>query len=128
MGGSRKFCQRGSNSDGFFFFGVGGGGGGLMRGKRIHIALKASHHLPPGKRHLNGISLAGRSWPNIECWLGSFVIFQGVRTSIAKKLYIFVIFQGEGGSDPCPLPGICAYQQVPLTLNIICFDEKIIYF
>ena len=33
---------------------------------------------------------------NIECWLGSFVIFQGIRTSIAKKPYIFVIFRGFG--------------------------------
>ena len=34
---------------------------------------------------------------NIECWLGSFVTFQGIRTRIAKKPYIFAIFQGGGG-------------------------------
>ena len=28
------------------------------------------------------------------------VIFQGVRTSIAKKPYIFVVFQGGGDPDP----------------------------
>ena len=33
--------------------------------------------------------------------LRSFVIFQGIQTSIAKKPYIFVIFQG-GGLDPLP--------------------------
>ena len=61
-----------------------------------------------------GISLAGRSWPNIECWLGSFVIFQGaeIRTRIAKKPYIFVIFQ-EGSGPPAPFwirmePGLMA--------------------
>ena len=32
--------------------------------------------------------------------LGSFVIFQGIRTSIAKKPYIFVIFLGGGPPDP----------------------------
>ena len=50
-------------------------------------------------------------WPNIECWLGSFMIFQGFRTSKAKKPYNFVIFQGGGGVwtpyppplDPCML-------------------------
>ena len=44
------------------------------------------------KRHLNdGLTLyAG--------WVA--VIFQGIRTSIAKEPYIFVIFQG----DPNPLP------------------------
>ena len=36
--------------------------------------------------------------PGIECWLGSFAIFQGIRTCIARKSYIFVIFQG--GLDP----------------------------
>ena len=28
---------------------------------------------PPAKRHLNGVSLAYRGWPYIECWLRSFV-------------------------------------------------------
>ena len=54
---------------------------------------------PPAKRHLNGVSLAHC---NIKWWLGSFVIFQEIRTSIAKKPYIFVIFQGGGGSGPRP--------------------------
>ena len=42
----------------------------------------------------------------IECLLGSFVIFQGIQTSIAKKPFISVIFQGVGGLDhlsPPPL-------------------------
>ena len=38
---------------------------------------------------------------NIECWLGSFVIFQGIWTSIAKKPFIFVIFQ-RGSRPPVP--------------------------
>ena len=50
---------------------------------------------PPAKRHC-------RWWPNIECWLGSLVNFQGMRTSIARKPYIFVIFQR--GSGPSCLP------------------------
>ena len=33
------------------------------------------------------VSLAGRKWPSIECWLDSFVIFQG-----------------DGGPDPCLPP------------------------
>ena len=32
---------------------------------------------------------------DIEYWLGSFVIFQGIWTSIAKKAYSFVIIQGS---------------------------------
>ena len=45
---------------------------------------------PPAKRHFNGFSLAGRCWPNIKCWLGNFVIFQGIRIRIAKIPYIIV--------------------------------------
>ena len=52
---------------------------------------------PPAKRHLNDVYLAALRCTNNECWLGSFVIFQGIRTCIAKKPYIFVIFQvGKG--------------------------------
>ena len=65
MRGSRKFCQ----GDPTLF---------SIRGKRIQIALKAGHQRPPAKRHFNGVSLAGRRWPNIECWLGSFfLLFRG---------------------------------------------------
>ena len=59
---------------------------------------------PPAKCHLNGVLLGCRWWPNIECWLGSFVIFQGIGNSIAKKPYNFVIFQGGGVSGPPPPP------------------------
>ena len=41
--------------------------------------------------------------PNIEGWLGNFVIFHGILTRIAKKPYILVVFQ-EGDTDPCPPP------------------------
>ena len=61
---------------------------------------------PPAKRHLNGVSLACCWWPNIECRLGSFVIFQGIWTKIAKNPYIVVIFQG-GPDPPDPSPPDC---------------------
>ena len=58
---------------------------------------------PPAKRHLNDVSLA-----NIECLLGSFVIFQGIRTwiriRIAKEPYMFVkFFRGRRSGPPVPL-------------------------
>ena len=57
--GSRKLCQRGSNSSFFFiFFLVDRGGGG------IQIPLKAGVIIGPlAKRHLNGVSPADRWWP-----------------------------------------------------------------
>ena len=35
---------------------------------------------------------------------GSFVFLRGIRTSIAKKPYIFVIFNGRGGGSRSPVP------------------------
>ena len=46
---------------------------------------KPGHHQPAMKSHLNGVSLAGRWWPNTDCWLVSFVVLQGIRISITKK-------------------------------------------
>ena len=41
---------------------------------------------------------------NIECWLGRFVIFQEIWTSIVKKPYRFGIFKvGEVSGPPVPL-------------------------
>ena len=50
---------------------------------------------------------------NIECWLGSFVIFVnflGIKTNIAKKPYTFCYFSGGGGGGPeTPAPiWVCA--------------------
>ena len=80
MRGSRKFCKRGFNSDNVYFIFI----WWVERGSKI--ALKA-----------------GWYWPNIECWLGSFLIYQGIWTSIAKKPYIFVIFQVGSGPPAAPL-------------------------
>ena len=68
----------------------------------------------------NAISIAGRWWPNIKCWFGSFVIFHGIQTSIAKKPFIFVIFQGVG---PDPLsPSL----DPPMYLTTRCTQTKTI--
>ena len=98
------FCQRGSNSDNVFFY--------LNNIKnsahQCQIALKAGHHRPTSETPFK--------WPIIECWLGSFVIFQGILTSIAKKHYIFCDFSGRV-QTPCPSPsgsvhGVVIYDQV----------------
>ena len=63
---------------------------------------------PPAKRHLNGVSLACQWWSNIECWLGSFVIFLGVRISVDKKPYILWFFRW----GPVPLPPLDPHMHV----------------
>ena len=77
------------------FFSWWGEGGSKYHYKRAIIGLP-----------LNGVLLAlCWWWPNIDCWLDSFVIFQVIWTSIAKQRDIFVIFQG--GPDPLSLFWIC---------------------
>ena len=90
MRGPRKFCQRDSNFDNVFL------------DERISGAIIG----PPAKRHLtdDGLQIACR-WrtddsPTLNA--GSFVIYQGIKTCIARKPFIFVIFE-EGGPDP-PAP------------------------
>ena len=77
----RKFCR-------------GGGGVQLRRFCCFCLFLLCVFLVNKGKTK-NDVWLAGR-----RCWLGSFVIFQGLRTCIAKEPYSFVIFQGGGAMDP----------------------------
>ena len=42
--------------------------------------------------------------PKMKSWLGNFVIFQGIRDSIAQKPYSFVVIHGVGGQDPLSQP------------------------
>ena len=53
------------------------------RGSKCH--KKQAIIGPPVKRHWNGISLAGRWWANIKCWLGSFAIFQGASGPLSPQ-------------------------------------------
>ena len=96
---SRKFCQRGSNTDIFF----------LMRRERIQIPLKLGIVGPPAKCHLNGISLVCPWWPNIECWLGRFVICRGSRPVLLRNPIFLWFFRG-GVPTPVPPPlWICTW-------------------
>ena len=83
------------------------------RGSKYHYKLAIIG--PQAKRHLNGVSLAGRCWPNIECWPGSFVIIQGIQSSVAKKPNIFVYFQGGRAGSPAPLMDPPIYPPPPPT-------------
>ena len=69
------------------------------RGSKKH--LKRAIIGAPAKSHLNGIFLAGRCWPNIECWFGTFVasyvIFQEIQT---KETLYFCKFSGGPPLDP----------------------------
>ena len=68
----------------FFFF---------FKGERIQISLKAGHHRPASKTPFNGVSLACRWWPNVECWLGCSENFRGFDLVLLR------------GPVPCPPSG-----------------------
>ena len=74
---------------------------GEERGSKYHY--KRAIISQPAKRHLNGISLACRWWPNMECLLGSLLIFQGIRTSLLRNALIFLWFFKGWVPDPLPL-------------------------
>ena len=64
----------------------------------IKIPLKAGQQRPASK-------LASPLWPNIDFWPTGFAIFQGIRTSIAKKTYFCDLSGGGGGGlDPLSPP------------------------
>ena len=64
-----SFVRGGSKFDKKEIFSWWGDRGSKNRYKWAIIGL-------PAKHHWYGLSMVGRWWPNIECWLGSFVIFQ----------------------------------------------------
>ena len=86
----------------------------FVRSERIQIALKAGHH-----RSASGTQFKG---PNnqFECWLGSFVIVQCIRTSIAKKPYSVMIIQGAGVQTSCHFSGSAHAIQQSLQICILC--------
>ena len=48
--------------------------------------------------------LACRWWPNIECWLGSFVIFRGSRPVLLRNSIFLWFFRGGSGPTVSPPP------------------------
>ena len=103
MHGSKKFYQRGPTLPTFFFLCL-----FCREERRSKYHNMRANIGPPAKRHLNGVSLTCRWLPNIERWLGSLVLFQGIRTSIAMKPHIFLIFQR--GPDPLFPPSGSAHE------------------
>ena len=91
MHGSRNFCQRRSTLNIFL----------MMRGEgRSKYIYKRAIIGTPVKRHLNGLSLACRWWPNIECWLGSFGIFRGSGPILQRNPIFLWFFRGGEGRPP----------------------------
>ena len=69
----------------------------FFRGARLQKPTKAGNYQPASETPLKWCLAGGPIMAHIECWLGSFVILQGIQTSITRKPYKFVIFQGGSG-------------------------------
>ena len=96
MRGSRKFCQRGSNSDVFYIFFLvdevwGRGGSNTTKSRPLSARQR-------------GVWLVGRWWPNNECGLGSFAFRGSGRYFLTPPPppAIFCDFSGGGGQDHLP--------------------------
>ena len=76
----------------------------LFYGERIQISLKAGHHRPASETPFNGVSLACRWWPNVECWLGCSENFRGFHLVLLR------------GPDPLPPLWIRAWDRTMYTL------------
>ena len=102
------------NSDNVFFV--------FFKGERIQISLKAGHHRPASETPLNGISLACRWWPNVECWPGRFDNFRGSGPVLLRNS-IFLWFSGGGGvRTPCPPSG--SAHGTGLCLHLLRYTEN----
>ena len=99
---SRKLCQRGSNSTVCFFFLF-----FLIKGERIQIPLKAGFIIGPlAKRHFKWRFAGGPMMMTrhvmLALYMCSFVIFYGIWTNIAKKIYFRDFPVGSGPLVPTP--------------------------
>ena len=101
--GSRKFCQRGSNSDNSFAVDDG-------RENPNYISIKEGHHRPASETPF--------WWPNIECWLGSFWHFRGYGQVLLRNPIALWIFRGEVVWTPCA-PSRSAHGQLFYVSHIL---------
>ena len=114
--GSRKFCQRGSNSDVGFLsrWSVGGS----------KLPLKAGHHWlaseTPFKWRFAGVPMMAQHW--ILAW--QLCDFQGIRTSIAENRYIFVIFHCLSGSAHAAYNDIGSGEKIEMAATLYIFRWK----
>ena len=74
----------------------------FFKGERIQISLKAGHW-PASETPLNGVLLACRWWPNVECWLGSFENSRGSGPVLLRNSIFLWFFRRGGGGGPDPL-------------------------
>ena len=68
-------------------------------GPRYQSSVSLPHPLPPSPTSIIMRYIFFKQQPNIDCWLGRRVVFQGIRTSIDKKT-IFCDFSWPPPLDP----------------------------
>ena len=72
-----------------------------------------------------GVLLSGRFWPNIKCWLGSFVISMGSRPACKETLYFCDFQRGGGGSGSAHEAEEQSHMSLLLANVFITFDLRL---
>ena len=107
MRGSKRFCQRWPNSDVFFVC-------LFLIEERIQIALNAGHHRSAIFMAFRWLAYDGPTFAGlVTLWF-----FKGIRASIAKRHYIFVIFQIRGGVRISHVPPLDLRMKAVICYNI----------
>ena len=88
----------------------------FFKRERIQISLKAGHHRPASETPLNGVLLACRWWPNVECWLGSFENFKRSGPVLLRNSIFLLFFRRGRGPDPLSPLWIRAWDRIMYTL------------
>ena len=69
----------------------------LMRGRKDPNTTISGHQRPASETPFNGVPLAGRYGPNIECWIDSFVILRGSGPELLSNPIFLKFSRGGGG-------------------------------
>ena len=73
-----------------------------QRGSKYHC--KRAIIGPPAKRHLNGVSLAGRWWPKLNAGMVALWFYRGSGPVLQRNPIFLCFFRGYGSPAPYPPP------------------------
>ena len=88
------------------------------------ITIKAGLHRSTNETPLDGVSLAGRWWPDIECWFPRRLwFFWWILWALLRNPLAFWFVIWGWGPDPVPAPSGSAHDEILNVWLIRCFKH-----